>query len=86
MRLRLVLCSIWLLWVFPAQAGDRCHAGPKHAWKSKTALEQRLIAQGWKVRRIRVDDGCYEALGWDMHGEEIEAKFHPLTLKEVDHE
>jgi hypothetical protein len=80
---RVVLCGVLLLTGVSAHADDRCAAGPKHQWKSKTALEHKLLAQGWKLRRIRVDDGCYEAYGWDAQGHGIKARFHPLTLEQV---
>jgi hypothetical protein len=80
---RVVLCGVLLLAGVPTHADDRCASGPKHQWKSKTALEHKLVAQGWKLRRIRVDDGCYEAYGWDAKGRGLKARFHPLTLEQV---
>lgn len=40
----------------------------------------------WKVRRIKIDDGCYEIYGWDKGGNEIEVKLQPDTLEIVKFE
>jgi hypothetical protein len=37
--------------------------------------------QGWKVNRIKVDDGCYEVKGVDRKGNRIKATFSPASLK-----
>lgn len=80
---RKVLVLVWLLQGIAAAAGDRCQAGSKDTWLSKTELERRLVAQGWKLRRIKVDDGCYEVYGWDPGGKAVEVHFHPRTLEPV---
>lgn len=38
-------------------------------------------AQGWTIRRIKIDDGCYEIAGSDAEGRAIEVKVDPATLK-----
>ena len=62
---------------------DQCQAGPKETWQSKVTLEKQLLAQGWRLRRIRVDECCYEVFGLDAGGRPVEARFHPQTLKPV---
>jgi hypothetical protein len=80
---RVLVLLIWWGLAMPAQASDLCQAGPKDAWQSKTELEHKLLAQGWRLRRIKVEDGCYEAYGWDASGKPVEAYFHPRTLAPV---
>jgi hypothetical protein len=41
-------------------------------------------SQGWEVRRIKIDDGCYEIDGRDAQGRAIEVKLHPGTLEIVE--
>ena len=43
-------------------------------------------AQGWTVRRIKTDDGCYEIKGRDAEGRQIEVKLDPATLAVVEKE
>lgn len=54
---------------------------PKAEWQDKDLLEKKLIAAGWQVRRIKVDDQCYEVYGVDDKGQRVEAYFHPKTLE-----
>lgn len=58
-----------------------CDSGDRSGWKSKQELETRMKAEGWKVRRIKIDGGCYEAYGTTPEGQRVEAYFHPVTLE-----
>ena len=60
-----------------------CNSGPQAGWQPEDALKQKLVAQGWSIRRIKVDGGCYEVYAIDQNGKRIEAYFHPLTLNVV---
>jgi hypothetical protein len=40
--------------------------------------------KGWPLRRIKIDDGCYELRGRDAKGREIEVKVDPATLKVLE--
>ena len=60
-----------------------CQSGPESGWKSQDALKQRLTGQGWQVRRIKVDGGCYEVYALNDKGQRVEAYFHPVTFEPV---
>ena len=60
-----------------------CKAGPQSGWKSATVLEAKLKKEGWKVRKSKVDGGCYEVYGTTPKGERVEAYFHPVTLEKL---
>jgi len=60
-----------------------CDSGPESGWQSKEVLTKQLTDQGWKVRRIKVDQGCYEVYALDENGKRVEAYFHPQTLESV---
>ena len=64
-----------------AFASDKCNAGPQDQWQSKEALEKKVVAQGMQVKRIKIDDGCYEVYGLDAKGNKVEQYFHPKTLE-----
>jgi hypothetical protein len=55
-------------------------------WQSRDAVRNMARDQGWDVRRIKIDDGCYKIKGYDASGREIEAKIDPATLQVVDFE
>ena len=60
-----------------------CDSGPQSGWQPQAKLEQQLTEQNWKVRRIKVDGGCYEVYAMNEKGERVEAYFHPVTLQPV---
>jgi hypothetical protein len=60
-----------------------CQSGPESGWRSQDALKQRLTGQGWQIRRIKVDGGCYEVYAFDDKGQRVEAYFHPVTFEPV---
>jgi hypothetical protein len=60
-----------------------CDSGPKTGWQSQDALKTKLTGQGWKVRRIKEDGGCYEVYAINHKGERVESYFHPVTFKHI---
>jgi hypothetical protein len=60
-----------------------CDSGPRSTWQPAEQLEQQLKAQGYTVRRIKEDGGCYEVYALNEKGERGEYYFHPVTLAPV---
>jgi hypothetical protein len=60
-----------------------CDSGPESGWKSTEELTAQLEAKGWKVRRIKVDGGCYETYALDDKGDRVEVYFDPRNLEQV---
>ena len=69
----------------PVLAGDDC-AVPMTDWQPREAVMKFAAEQGWDLRRIRIDDGCYEVTGRDAEGRVIEVKLNPATLAVVEME
>jgi len=69
----------------PVQATGKatCDSGPEEGWQSREVLQAQLEADGWEVRRIKEDGGCWEVYALDADGERVEAYFHPVTLEPV---
>lgn len=65
-----------------AVAAEKCKA-PLAEWQPRQALEKKLQAEGWKVNRLKTEDGCYEVYGVDRQGRRVEAYFNPKTLQTV---
>lgn len=68
-----------------AFADDDCFV-PMADWQPREAVARLAAQQGWTVRRIKIDDGCYEIDGSDAAGRAIEVKVHPGTLQIVEFE
>jgi len=62
-----------------SRADEDCTV-PMAEWQPRAAVQQMAEAQGWTVRRIKIDDGCYEIDGSDAEGRAIEVKVDPATL------
>jgi hypothetical protein len=65
-----------------AVASDKCSV-PRAEWQPQEALQQKLEGDGWKIRKIKVDDGCYEVYGTDHAGKRMEAYFNPKSFDVV---
>jgi len=52
-------------------------------WQPREALQQKLQAAGWNVKKLKTEDGCYEAYAIDDKGRRVEAYFDPKTLETV---
>ncbi|MCP1335117.1 PepSY domain-containing protein [Futiania mangrovi] len=65
-----------------AFASDKCDV-PMSEWQPREALQKKLEEQGWQVRKIKTDDGCYEAYAIDDKGQRVEAYFNPKTFEMV---
>jgi hypothetical protein len=62
---------------------DECRV-PMAEWRPREQLEAKIRAEGWqRLDRIEVDDGCYEAKGYDREGWRVEAKYDPKTFELV---
>jgi hypothetical protein len=75
--LTLTLCAS------PALADKDC-AVPMTDWQPREAVLKLAAEQGWVLRRIRIDDGCYEVIGRDAQGRAIAVKLDPATLAVVE--
>lgn len=65
-----------------ALAGDDCLV-PMADWQPRDAVARLAEENGWTVRRIKIDDGCYEIIGRDAEGRPIEVTIHPATLQVI---
>ena len=60
-------------------ASDLCNV-PEADRQPIEALQKQLEDQGWEVKNMKVDDGCYEAYAIDDKGEKVEVYFDPKTF------
>ena len=60
-----------------------CDAGPESSWQAKDSLQTKLESEGWKVRKVKVDEGCYEVYGTTPEGQRVEAYFDPVSLEKL---
>jgi hypothetical protein len=66
-----------------AFAASGCSSAPAAQWQPKANLESQLSAKGLKVRRIKVENGCYEVYATDKSGKRQNLAFNAQTLKQL---
>jgi hypothetical protein len=67
----------------PAFAEGKCATGPKSKWQPKSALETQLQSDGYKVRQIKVEGGCYEVYATDKDGKRANMAYNAETLEKL---
>lgn len=66
-----------------APARDDCDSAIA-TWQPREAVRAMAEDRGWRLKRIKIDDGCYEVYGTDRQGHRFEAKIDPVTLKIIE--
>lgn len=67
-----------------ARADDDDCTVPMAQWQPREAVQRIAAEQGVTVRRIKIDDGCYQINGRDASGRKVEIKVNPQTLEVID--
>lgn len=83
MRKIIILLSLVVGFGGTALASEKCSV-PMDDWQPREALQTKLEGEGWKVRAIKMEDGCYEAYAVSAEGKKIEAYFNPQTFQSVN--
>jgi hypothetical protein len=47
-------------------------------------IEAKATAMGYKVRQVKIEDGCYEIYALDKDGKRVEAYLNPVTADVVE--
>lgn len=81
-RILIMATSLTLLMTGATLANETCNV-PEVDWQPEQALRQKLEADGWKINRIKIDQGCYEVYGFDGEGRRAETYFDPQTFEVV---
>jgi hypothetical protein len=78
--------TVTTAWSAPAFADKaECPGGPRDKWGGIDAASAKAASLGYTVRKIEIDDGCYEVKGTDKNGAKIELNIDPVTLQPVPH-
>jgi hypothetical protein len=56
-----------------------CRTAPGEVRLPAEAIRNTLQDLGYRVDRIKMDDGCYEARAMNDSGIPIEVRYHPVT-------
>lgn len=66
----------------PALASEEhsaCGSAPREQWLSEEAIKAKASELGYQVRRVKIEDNCYEVYAIDPQGGRAEVYFNPAT-------
>lgn len=66
-----------------AESDHTCRQASSGPWLAIEDARTALAAQGFDVRKIESEDGCYEAHAVDKGGERVKLYLDPTSLKIV---
>ncbi|WP_340263976.1 PepSY domain-containing protein [Sulfitobacter pontiacus] len=73
-----------LMLAAPAFAEDmKCNVPDQTTWMSQEDLTTMYVEQGYEVKNIKIDKGCYEIYGINDKGERVEIYVDPVTGEPV---
>ena len=84
--MRTIALVLFALAAGSAFAGANCPKYPKSEWMKADEAKSKLEAQGYKIRKFKVDGNCYEIYGENKEGKKVEIYFDAKTLDIVKSE
>ncbi|GAB7542711.1 PepSY domain-containing protein [Cupriavidus sp. 8B] len=69
-----------------ALAGAKCVAHPKAEWMKEADAKAKIEAQGYNIKKFKVDGNCYEIYGTTKEGKKAEIYYDTKTLDVVKSE
>jgi hypothetical protein len=78
-----MLISVTAVSAAQADNDHRCPSVPVERWMSEQQIRERATTLGLEVRKIKIDDGCYEVKARNRDGRWQEIRFHPETGAQV---
>ena len=78
------VATIALVAASPALANGKCSFAPKSKWQPKEALQRQLESDGYNVRQIKIEGGCYEVYAVDREGKRANMAYNAETLEKLD--
>ena len=84
--IRIALVAIMGLAAAGAHASANCPKYPTGVWMAQADAKAKIEAQGYKIRKFKVDGNCYEIYGTNKDGKKAEVYFDAKTLDVVKSE
>lgn len=56
-----------------------CGNAPMTEWKSEAEIRRTAVGLGYQVRKVKVEDGCYEVYAIRADGARVEAFLNPVS-------
>lgn len=83
---KLVISALMLALSGTAFASAKCAKHPKEEWMKEADAKAKLEAEGYKIKKFKIDGNCYEIYGHNKEGKKVEIYFDTKTLDVVKSE
>ncbi|QDC44884.1 PepSY domain-containing protein [Methylophilus medardicus] len=75
-----ILWVVGLLNANAAFAAAECKSYPKEEWAAEDTLKEAMQAEGYTIKKFKIDGNCYEIYGRNKEGKKVEIYFDMKTL------
>lgn len=66
-----------------ALASPECTSEPQSKWLPAAQMQAKLKAEGYRIKKFKIEDSCYEIYGHDKAGKKVEIYFNPVSGEPV---
>jgi hypothetical protein len=80
MKKQILLTLIGVFFSSQLYAAADCPAYPKEEWASENTLKEALEAEGYTIKKFKIDGNCYEMYGRNKEGKKVEIYFDMKSL------
>jgi hypothetical protein len=84
--LKIVVLAVAAACSSTAFASANCLAHPKSEWMPEADAKAKIAAQGYSIKKFKVDGNCYEIYGKTKEGKKAEIYYDTKTLDVVKSE
>jgi hypothetical protein len=78
--IRLAIALVSTVLTSNVYASADCPVYPKEEWASEDTLKEALEAEGYTIKKFKIDGNCYEMYGRNKEGKKVEIYFDMKTL------
>lgn len=75
----LTLSATLALLASAAWAAPECTTEPQSKWMPEKQMKERILKEGYSIKRFLVSGNCYEIYGKNKEGKNVEIYFNPVT-------
>lgn len=75
-----IFLVVGLLSTNAAFAAAECKSYPKEEWAAEDTLKEAMQAEGYTIKKFKIDGNCYEIYGRSKEGKKVEIYFDMKTL------
>lgn len=83
---KLFLASLIAVCSTSAFASAKCVKHPKNEWMPEAEAQAKIKAEGYTIKKFKVDGNCYEIYGTNKDGKKAEIYYDTKTLDVVKSE